>query len=151
MYGFRIFATTVALISAILQTCGLILLGVSKFYDAEKTQRLYFMMLSFREAIITFHWVLLYNVPDLNFKLLQPIQLTGFLMMYESMIFMTLDRFFNIFLNIKYPLYWKYGHTVKLVSILTFTNILLCSIFQLTGVQKKILSYGFSLFLMSYS
>ena len=105
------------------------------------------MMLSFGEAIVSFYWVLLYNYDtssqevDVAFI----IGLFGCMIMYEAMIFMTLDRFFSIFLNIKYPLYWKHGHTVKLVIVLTLVNSALCLTIWLTRVRKRYIELWFYL------
>ena len=151
MDGFLIFGSITALVPTILHLFGLILLLISKFNHADKTQRLYFMMLSSGEAIISFYWVLLYNLSDLKDILSQQLDVISFIglfgcmVTYEAMIFMTLDRFFSIFLNIKYPLYWKYGHTEKLVIALTLVNSLLCLTIWLTKVRRQDIELWFYL------
>ena len=60
--------------------------------------------------------------------------------MYETMIFLTLDRFFSIFLNIKYPLFWTYSKTIKLVIGAWIFNLLMLVAFWLNRVSLTVLN-----------
>eukprot|EP00111_Clytia_hemisphaerica_P016216 TCONS_00047961-protein len=137
----KIFAKAAYSVASFLHIFGFCLLLLTQFKDEEKTQRLYFMALSIAEFTITAFGVikrLLHNKEQIY-----PIDMIriffGYTLMYEVMTALTIDRFFKIFLNIKYPLYWKYSRTVKLGIAMCLVNISICIGFWVSGIETSTL------------
>ena len=125
-------------IPSILHSFGLFLLIVTRFEEEEKTQKLFYIMLSMSELTISTMETtsfILDETADKYFPRMASLWL-GYTLMYEIMIALTIDRFLKIFLNIKYPLYWKYSRTVKLV--LTFCTVNCLSFLALSLAQTSI-------------
>ena len=143
--NYQVLAITAYTIPTILQAFGLFLLIVTKFVDENLTQRFYFITLSFSECLVSafgaLRWIMYpYEYPGKMIRIF-----FGYALMYEVMIALTLDRFLKIFLNIKYPLYWKNSHTVKLIVALFVLNGLLCFIIWIANPTMKTLDTYFYL------
>ena len=118
-----IIGAAVYTLTTFLHALGLFLLITTKFNDENSIQKLYFIVLSFSEFVICFLGVVAWIIEGAEVMDLAR-TFFGYTLMYEVMIALTLDRFLKIFLNIKYPLYWKYSRTVKLmISLLAMNSI----------------------------
>ena len=133
----QVLAVIAFIIPSILHAFGLFLLITTKFDHENLTQRLYFIMLSFGELFISglgvTGWIINNKKYEHPFKMIRTF--FGYTLMYEVMIALTVDRFLKIFLNIKYPLYWKYSRTVKLVVALFVLNGVMCLTFWLNNTS----------------
>ena len=140
-------AVTAYAIPSILHTFGLFLLITTKFDDEEMTQRLFYIMLSLGELTISVAemtiWIIYYTHYPVVRYIMNLNTFFAYTLMYEVMIALTVDRFLKIFLNIKYPLYWKYSRTVKLVIALFILNGVMCASFWLTDSLSKLYTYYF--------
>ena len=130
-------------VPALLHLFGLFLLVTTRFCDEDLTQRLYYVMLSLGELIVCVLRISIWLVDDDLNSVQQPLYMVftfmGWTLVYEVMIAITLDRFFKVFLNIKYPLYWNYAYTVRLAIAFCIVNCVLCSCFWLANVSVDVI------------
>ena len=137
----QILAIVVSTLPSSLHTFGLFLLVTTKFHDEDLTQRLYYIILSFAELSISLLrialWIIRGEQGIDEYPVHMLIVFLGWTLVYETMIVLTIDRFLKVFLNIKYPLYWKYNHSVKLVICLFIINFLTGLAFWLSGTRLE--------------
>lgn len=111
------------------------------------TQRLLYIMLSLSELTISVGEMTSWIIYDTHETFVYYIEILitffAYTLMYEIMIALTVDRFLKIFLNIKYPLYWSYSRTVKLVIAFFFLNGMMCVCFWLTNSVDNLYTYYF--------
>lgn len=130
---------------------GFYALYLTKQTNINKSQRIFLMNLSLAEIFLCFTAVLKsvflqsgYMVVALQCRILQ--MTVSSLAYYLLMIFLTIDRFSEVYLNIRYPLYWsKQRATWCMLTIWILGVVFLC----ITLIQQptnKQLSYIFHLY-----
>lgn len=97
------------------------ILHLAKKTSLQNTQRLFFMHLSISEILIQLFAILrrvgrIYQNDDMIIYMNLAQAGFSFIVYYLVMIFITLDRFFIVYLNIQYPLFWCDQRTKYLIT-----------------------------------
>ena len=132
---------TVSCLPLSLHLVGLLLLWKARLMYCNKSQLLFLVNLSVAEFLFVLLGILMYVSSVTGHSQISyhctVLQYTGATLAYFLiMIFMTVDRFLEIYLNLKYPLYWNAKSTRNLMAVMWFT----CTAFSLAGL----LSPGFT-------
>ena len=128
----------------LLHALGLIVLLKTPSQELGLTNKLYFINLSIAELVLSVTGILHRVLSKEIFSIIKMVQyLFGSCVMYLVMIFLTLDRFFRVYLNIKFQLYWSdFRTTVLLVTLWSFECVLFASAF-LIGVKHALYMASF--------
>lgn len=108
------------------------------------SQRIFLMNLSLAEFCVMFcelvKSVAMLIPSDAGRDFVSILQLAGFsLISYFAMIYLTIDRFFELYLNLKYPLYWNERRSRHLMTSMwvfsTSIALAICFLFQYCNVD----------------
>jgi len=124
------------LIPIILHLFGICLLVHSTFPCTSYTLKLMFINLSFAEIITCSFGSMQELIPQYEHLFWNLQYAFGHSLMYLVMISVTLGRFFQVYLNIRFPLFWNNSRTKKLLASIWCFNVILFVIFWRTGVDK---------------
>jgi len=126
-------------IPAFLHALGLLVLLKTPSHELGLSNKLYFVNLSIAEIVLSVTGILHRVLPKDVYSILKVAQyLFGSCVMYQVMIFLTLDRFFRVFLNIKFHLYWSDFRTKILLAVLwMFEGLMFASSFFI-GVEHML-------------
>lgn len=136
----------VRLIPISLHLLGIYLLSIVPKQNINATQRLLLLNLSIVTVSFLFcTWLaslVHVLIPSNHFEFLEYIslvQLTGFSFVYYlAMICITADRFLEMYLNIKYALYWSGRHTLKLMYFIWFIGATFSSVMVILYYKWRI-------------
>ena len=132
----------VIVVPLLLHVFGLVLLTSSHFDDrnCSLTQKIYLVNLTVAELMTCVLGIVkrIYR-DEVHFRWLSLAQFSFYYMMYEALIFMSLDRCMAVYLNIRYPLYWSSRSTLKLIVFSWLLNASLSLVFLLSGTSIRIL------------
>lgn len=129
----------------LLHLFGIYLLYLAKLTTLQKTQRFFFLNLSVSEVFI-FVTSIMRRIATLchNDHLATYFRLTlqgvGFPVYYLTMISLTLDRFFAVYLNIRYHLFWSDVKTRNLLIFIWCIGILTGCIFYIMKPSTELLT-----------
>lgn len=139
-------------IALLLHVFGIYVLHLAKHSALQNTQRLYFLNLSISEVFIlvaalirTTEYLFEKNDFFLYVRLTQ--QGFGFPVYYLIMISLTLDRFFSVYLNIRYPLFWSEKRTKCMLLGIYCTGIIIMCVFM---TVKPSVHFLFSYFFITW-
>lgn len=144
---------TIRVINSVMHTVGCYIL-VRQYRNGKDTpQQAYIINLSLAEALQNFFCSLfvspgLAQIPDhaaatvdmLQQTIVIIVEISINLVYYVSMIFITFDKFFEIWLNLKYPLYWSVRKAKYLLKATWLVCALAC-IVCLTAYKLKVFDY----------
>jgi len=120
-----------------LQAFGLFLLFRTPTHGLGYSNKLYFINLCLAEWLACFFGITK-RISAESFHHLMLMQYTmGLGMMYTVMMTLTLDRFFRVYLNIKFALYWPDSHSTKLVGCLWVLQMILLAAYYLMEVTAN--------------
>ena len=130
----------VIIIPLLLHALGLALLTVSKFSDRNYglTQKIYLVNLTVAEMMTCVLGIAkrMYRA-EVHFRWLSLIQFIFVYMMYEALVFMSLDRCMAVYLNIRFPLYWNNRSTLKLIVFTWLLNASLSLTFWYSDITIR--------------
>jgi len=116
-----------------LHVFGLLLLWKARTFYRNHSQYLFLVNLSVAELVFVVLGLLMYvtsvfGYEWISFKFTVLQYIGGTLAYFFIMIFITLDRFLEVYLNIKYPLYWGWRGTRNLIVAMWFLSIALSAL-----------------------
>ena len=141
---FKSLELTMCFFSMVVHAVGLYILhSLRGSLDINQTQRIFLFNLSLSEFMMMscepFKTILEWTNHMVPHHYVAIIQLGGFsLMYYLSMIYLTIDRFFQMYLNITYPLYWSERKTRCLMAAMWVISFVLTVILWVFYQVEKI-------------